>query len=226
MAWRGGRCLAALYLETAAGLRQRSVRAEEALAARAFEKMKDVDAQQFDPTLERANLEACARTVAQLGAARAERVADLARQAGLKRVPGSVVSQPMRWRDGVLRPDRSALDPSVLQLWYRPSPKTSRAIQGGFVRSHTEPISSLRDGAARSLERKVASYKDGVHQLVALSIDDRVDGVRPALDAREDAILVRGDLALQRPRGAVPQRRHGLRVRPHEPPLDGARRFG
>ena len=139
MAWRGGRCLAAMYLETAAGLRQRSVRAEEALAARAFEKMKEVDAQQFDPALERANLEACAKTVAQLGAARAERVADLARQAGLKRVPRSVVSQPMRWRDGVLRPDRSALDPTILQLWYRPSPKTSRAIQGGFVRSHTEP---------------------------------------------------------------------------------------
>jgi hypothetical protein len=170
MAWRGGRCLAALYLETAAGLRQRSVRKEEALAASAFEKMKSVgDTQHFDPALERANLEACAKTVAQLGAARAERVADLARQAGLKRVPRSVVSQPMRWRDGVLRPDRSALDPSILQLWYRPSPKTSRAIQGGFVRSHTEPMSSLRDGAARSLERKVASYKDGVLDCVEIN---------------------------------------------------------
>ena len=72
MAWRGGRCLAALYLETAAGLRQRSVRKEEALAASAFEKMKSVgDTQQFDPALERAKLEACAKTVAQLGAARA-----------------------------------------------------------------------------------------------------------------------------------------------------------
>ena len=140
MAWRGGRCLAALYLEAAAGLRQRSVRKEEALAASAFEKMKSVvDTQHFDPALERANLEACAKTVAQLGAARAERVEELARQAGLKRVPRSVVSQPMRWRDGVLRPDRSALDPSILQLWYRPSPKTSRAIQGGFVRSRETP---------------------------------------------------------------------------------------
>ena len=53
MAWRGGRCLAALYLETAAGLRQRSVRKEEALAMSAFEKMKTVgDTQQFDPALE------------------------------------------------------------------------------------------------------------------------------------------------------------------------------
>ena len=59
MAWRGGRCLAALYLETAAGLRQRSVRKEEALAASAFEKMKSVgDTQHFDPALERAKLEA------------------------------------------------------------------------------------------------------------------------------------------------------------------------
>ncbi len=108
MAWRGGRCLAALYLETAAGLRQRSVRAEEALAARAFEKMKEVDAQQFDPALERAKLEACAKTVAQLGAARAERVADLARQAGLKRVPRSVVSQPMPvWKSNCRRPTPS-----------------------------------------------------------------------------------------------------------------------
>ena len=59
MAWRGGRCLAALYLETAAGLRQRSVRKEEALAMSAFEKMKSVgDTQHFDPALERAKLEA------------------------------------------------------------------------------------------------------------------------------------------------------------------------
>jgi hypothetical protein len=186
MAWRGGRCLAALYLETAAGLRQRSVRKEEALAASAFEKLKSVgDTQHFDPALERAKLEACARTVAQLGAARAERVADLARQAGLKRVPRSVVSQPMRWRDGVLRPDRSALDPSILQLWYRPSPKTSRAIQGGFVRSHTEPMSSLRDGAARSLERKVASYKDGV----LARIQRRADAVYAVIDGQRDRLV-------------------------------------
>ena len=109
MAWRGGRCLAALYLETAAGLRQRSVRKQEALAASAFEKMKSVgDTQHFDPALERANLEACAKTVAQLGAARAERVADLARLAGLKRVPRSVVSQPMPvWKSNCSRPTPS-----------------------------------------------------------------------------------------------------------------------
>jgi len=186
MAWRGGRCLAALYLETAAGLRQRSVRKEEALAAAAFEQMRGVgDARQFDPAVERAKLEACAKTVAQLGAARAARVADLARQAGLREVPRSVVSQPMRWRDGVLRPDRSALDPAVLQLWYRPSPKTSRAVQGGFVRSHTEPMSSLRDGAARSLERQVASYKDGVLD----RIQRKADAVYAVVDRHRDKLV-------------------------------------
>ena len=100
-------------------------------------------------------------------------------------MPRSVVSQPMRWRDGVLRPDRSALDPSVLQLWYRPSPKTSRAIQGGFVRSHTEPMSSLRDGAARSLERKVASYKDGVLARIQL----RADAVYAVIDGQRDKLV-------------------------------------
>ena len=85
-----------------------------------------------------------------------------ARQAGLKRVPRSVVSQPMRWRDGVLRPDRSALDPSILQLWY--GRLQDRAIRAASC-ARTEPMSSLVTCAARSLERKVASHgpRPGAH---------------------------------------------------------------
>ena len=107
--------------------------------------------------------------------------------------------------------------------------RARRGPQSRELRRHV-PVVGLLDALLEALRqrfpRRAREIVDGVHQPVALPVDDRVDGVRPALDARQDAVLVGRDLALQRPRRAVPQRRHGLRVRAHEAALDGARSLG
>ena len=186
MAWRGGRCLAAIYLETAAGLRQRSVRKEEALAASAFEKLKSVgDTQHFDLGSRARQPRGLREDGRPTGRGACGRVADLARQAGLKRcrAPSSrsrcagatACCGPTGRRSTRLHP--AALVPAVSQNVSR-HPGGLRAVAHGAM-------SSLRDGAARSLERKVASYKDGV----LARIQRRADAVYAVIDGQRDRLV-------------------------------------
>ena len=200
MAWRGGRSLLAAHLELAAGLRQRTLRAEESLVHRTFAEAKALtlcDAPP-EPALEKAQLKACARAVAALGDARASRVEDLATTAGLREVPRELLYQPLRWREGVVRPDRSALDADALRMWYRSSPDRGAALQGGFVREEPgarKAYDTARSAAAGALEAVITGAYGAVENAVSSAAAGAQRHAARASDAARNRVADAADRA-------------------------------